>query len=446
MRKERKMAKQSQQISEVIQKLSPPEVNDRLTVKDSVTTSVAIESPLNMDASFRRQSGEGEASSSQSSSIDPHTPSVNGDLAPSDETLVIKPDFSADTRDITLDPDTGIPVDTLSSSHEIDPRSHWSRLMTRLNNSEEISPRATPQAMTPTPPITSKQTRPESHHGSLPHHVQAMNGMVPVEPSNQEQPGADYPEEPLNKHSSIVPRTSSVSSFSFQLQAPPGASKSDQGGVSAIVSSTSYPASSSSDALAKRTKQLHLLDSVLAEQSTKRTLQQPPMSAHILGAYPHTSKGLFPGQIRVPVRPASVNLDASHHLTTPIYPQQTDASVPAPSGVLPTHPSASSYHHTSTRLPHGNSSQPPSRNNGLSTSGRPSHSLVTQSPLTSHSAVHLPPYGGNTSEIIHRGQMLSILSGDSSTLRHSTAGASFRPGSALLDAGKLSKLSTNVMR
>lgn len=390
-----------------------------------------------VDASFRSQFGEAEVSSSQSSSIDPHTPSVNGDLAPhtSDDPLVVKPDFSADTQSIMLDMDMGnVSVDTMSSAINTDPRSHWSRLMTRLNSSEESSPRGTPQAVTPTPPITSMPVQSEPPHVS-PFH-QAINGSIPVEPANQEQPGVKFPQKALNRHSSFGPRSASVSFVPFQLQPLPGVETLETRVESAGVSSTTRPVTSP-DALAKRTKQLQLLDSVLAEQSTTRTSQQPPTSSHIDGMYPHTSNGLFPDQVRMPIRPASVNLDPSHTQSIPFHHPQSYISIPGLSGVLPALAPAPSLHHQPIRPFHGQSHLS-LRGNGLNTAGRPTISIPSQLPLTTPSASHLPLLGGSPLDTTHQGQILSILSGEASALRYTNSGASFRAGSTLHGTSKYS--------
>ncbi|KAF8489604.1 hypothetical protein JB92DRAFT_1368073 [Gautieria morchelliformis] len=396
-------------------------------------TRVAAESPVTTGTSSRSQFGEGEVYSSQSSSIDPHTPSIHGDLGPrtSDDALIVKPEFSTHPQDITLDVEQeGVSADALLPGVDIDPRSHWSRLMTRLNNSEENSPRGTPQALTPTPSITSKPTKAEPLPGTTPHTTGTINRSMRMGPSIKEHPGVSLSQKTINQRPNVVARSSPASSPPCQLQ-PSGVGMTETGVGSASLSSTSPPAASSVDVLAKRTKQLQLLDSVLAEESTKGTLPLPPKSAHIFGAYPHTSTGLFPDQVRMPIRPASVNMGAPRTLNTP-YHHQPNVSISTLAGVLPV---PAPLHHQYTHPPQGHPPQLPLRGNGLSTLGRPPTSPSSQFPLTSYSATHLPPFDAHAIDAAHRGQMLSILSGEPSGLRFPNAGGGFRPGSAFHDTG-----------
>ena len=373
-----------------------------------------------MNSSFQRQSGEADVSSSQSSSVDPHTPSVNGDLAPhtSDDAMLIKPDLCADTQDISLD--LGNVSGDLSSLN-IDPRSHWSRLMTRLNNSEDNSIQGTPQTVTPTPPTISKSTVPGPLLGSSPHHTGAMNGG-----SSLEHSGVDNIQKPLTIRSNSIARSSPVSSVPpLHLLPSPGIPKP----TCAVPMDASPP-----DVLVKRTRQLQLLDSVLAEQSATSTYARPPMSAHVLGAYPHSAKGLLPGQVRVPVRPASVNWDVPRTLSTPFHHSEPTVSIPSLSGVLSARTRASFHQQSipSQILP----SELPTEGNAMSIIARPPASLPSQSPLTSYPSTNLPLHGGVAIDATHRGQMLSILSGERSAARYSNIGAGFRPGTAIHDTGE----------
>ncbi|KAF8587275.1 hypothetical protein K439DRAFT_833521 [Ramaria rubella] len=418
---------------------------DDLSPTEDQATSVAAESPLSMEPSSRSQSGEAEVSSSQSSSIDPHTPSINGDLAPHtcDNGIIAKHDFSTHIEQFTHDRERRAPLESIPPSVNVDPLSHWSRLMTRLNHSEESSPLGTPQTVTPTPPVGPAPAERESLHGSPPH-GESMGGRPVVRPLHQEYSDVSIPQRTLKKHSNVGARPSSISS-SFHPQGLPGRSTAEISIGSAATSPT-LQTSTSTDVLTKRTRQLQLLDGVLAEELIKRT-PPTPMSAHVLGAFPNTSGGPLLDHVRTLVRPASVDTDAIHTLSTPLH-HQPLFPIPALPDVLPAPVRAPLQHQFIRPVPPSHHlPQYLARSNGWNSSvGRPSSAMPSsamasstmqlQPPSASYPTTNLTQHSDDVNASTHRGQMLSILSG-ALPLRP-PAGGTFRSGSALYDSGEAS--------
>lgn len=441
LRKTRKAARTQRSSVEAAQTMSHLQAGGEADV-DHASTVVAVEFPgtNEHEPSSQSQSGEADISSSQSSSIDPHTPSVNGDLVShTNDTLVVNHGFSGDINGTTTEADVGFPIEALASASNADYRTHWSRLMTRLNHSEESSPRGTPKASTPAPPIVPNITPPQSYalNGSLPPQARTRNGDALVGRSSPELFDVRSPHRVLRRHPNVSRpwSMSSLSRGSESLGVPTSCPSVSHLPPSLLPDQVPSPP----DMIVKRTRQLQLLDSVVAEESTRRTSRPTPPSARILEAYPQPS-GLVPAQVS-PVRSTSVSPEGFRTLSIPF--DQHKRSVPSLSGVSSSTASAA-LQHPSIQAPQGqhrpsvlthSRSIAPAMSRGRLPSQLP---LALQAPLGSNSPglpLTAPPYGRDTSiDSVHRGQMLSILTGSASTFwssAHGTAGAGIRSTGAV---------------
>lgn len=116
-----------------------------------LSTSGSEESPVSAESSSHANYIEADVSSSQSSSIDPHTPLCRGDIDPVGFHPLLSKENPYDAPNETISVE--LPVENLEHMEAISPdnESHWSRLMTRLSDSgKSSSTTETPRAPTPT--------------------------------------------------------------------------------------------------------------------------------------------------------------------------------------------------------------------------------------------------------------------------------------------------------
>jgi len=363
--------------------------------RDLDQAKLSNESLIITGPSFQTGSGEAELSSSQSSSVDPHTPSVNSDLSPHTfGNNFVKTIFTVEDG-ISLQDE--VPLDRPSP---VNADAHWMKLMTKLTDSESLS-LGTPQAVTPTP----------------------VNS----------DPGSDSDPVMMNGSSSSS-QAPSVTPSSGTLH--PG---------STTVAEPAVPVVND---IVKRTRQLQLLDSVLAEESAKAPqMPQVPQSAHVMGSFhpeasvrgmPSPYPSLYPSPY--PVRSVSVHpaVQASQYTNLPFLPHPPPPAAP--------HIPFISHHSNPNVLPPP--PPPPSRpilpqqqfirspgpihpamNGSNGPIPRPSTVLSSQMSMASNLPKNLAHLGGAAIDPGHRGQMLALLSGSSPL-----------PGARTAAAGKIIEL------
>ncbi|GJJ09475.1 hypothetical protein Clacol_003698 [Clathrus columnatus] len=305
------------------------------------STSGSEESPVSMDSISHVSCAEADVSSSQSSSVDPHTPLSRGDLGP----FGFDPDtFRRESFNETIATDSDKSISYVNSVSS-DNGSHWGRLMTRLSDSGKSSSTAdTPLAPTPTP-ITNS---------SFPDYVDKT-------PNKHQEPDSGIP--PLRDEELSIPM---------------------------------FVKSPRQDDLIQRAKQLQLLDSVLAEESARRSkpLLEYPLLPGTRGHY-HTST-----QYSNRLSSVNGNLVATRPPVTSAIMKRSIAS-----GALSTAPEIAGKEVVHA---HGLGSTRHSMNDdGHAGLLRPSTALCT--PTISNSVQSRTTQYGRTINPAHRNQLLAIL-------------------------------------
>lgn len=300
LRKARKTERVQSDVSEMIG-TSYPSTDER----SLDCAKLSVDSLLIAEPSCQAGLGEAELSSSQSSSIDPHTPSVHGDLSPHAfaEKLSVKDVFTVEADSMSVHATNEVSLGRLSPVSG-DMQTHWSRLMSRLVDSDSPS-LGTPQAVTPTP-ATSEH---EFHVVDRPTLSNMSSGDSLSSRLRQGMPPS-VPQQPI-----VTPKDVTTD-------------------------------------LAKRTRQLQLLDAVLAEETVKQAGSTPPRSAHIFGRFPPPAS--TPDH---PHRASSVNpgLTVSQYGPqqavpgSPFYPAMGPYGISRPSTVLSPQPPMLSGTYPATR-------------------------------------------------------------------------------------------------